>query len=131
MHPAEAAAALQVEEASLKVIWETKLAPDDKRPPYSEKTLEGQDLSCLDVAADLKLSFYLDQLTSVTCYPKDAKAMHLALKSSGIKEGDSETFELDRGDVLVRGHREADRWAVSFTSKTLDAEQRAWVKRYS
>jgi hypothetical protein len=131
MQESQALAALHVKATASHVLAEYSLPAGDKRPPYRERVLSIGEAECAGQKAEVWLSFYLEQLREVTCYPRDVSAMMASLRQRGVVETSKPDFEITRGGATVRGSAVGGRWGVTFSSKRLTREQQNWVKKYS
>jgi hypothetical protein len=131
MREADAIAALGNRNAQFHVVYETSLPRGDPRPPYTEKTIAAAGVSCVWQPSDISMSFYLAQLSEVTCYPHDAGAMVDALARAGVITNRERKFSVTRGGVAIRGSEVGGRWSVTFSSLRLTEDQRRWVAKYS
>lgn len=131
MHESDAVAVLGLQRAAFQVLHETSVPKGDPRSPYSEKTIAAAAALCAGQPSEILLSFYLDQLREVTCFPNDVRAMSAALKSRGVIDRDERTFSYERGGIVIRGNENGGRWGVTFSSQRITAAQRNWIAENS
>jgi hypothetical protein len=131
MNESTAMSALGISGTQTHVIYQLSLPKGDTRPPYSEKVISIDGAQCAGDQAQITLSFYLDQLMTVTCYPKDAEHMIHSLTAKYRVTEQSGKFSVVMNGVSIQGGVVNGRWAVTYSSKRLLAEQEAWVAKYS
>lgn len=131
MKESEVVAALGAQKTKFHVVYQTSLPKGDPRPPYSEKTISAGSVSCAGQLSEVSITFYLDQLSEITCYPSNVDALIDSLVRAGVIESKEREFDVVRGGVAVHGSQVDGRWGVTFSSKRLTAEQRSWIAKYS
>jgi hypothetical protein len=131
MDEQEVMKALGASKSAFHVVADVSLPKGDRRPPYSVKVVNADRVLCVGQLSDMSLSFYLKELHTVSCYPKDVDAMVDALIKAALISTRSREFSVVRGGVSIDSHEIDGRWCVSFVSERLSAKERRWNLRYS
>jgi hypothetical protein len=123
--------AMGVAKSAFRVVAETSLPKGDPRPPHSVRVVNADRVLCVGQLSDMSLSFYLEQLNTVVCYPKDVEAMIDALIKASLISTRGREFSVVRAGIAIDSHEIDGRWCVSFISERLSAKERRWNLRYS
>jgi len=127
----EAIAAMGAAGPAFHVVAEMSLPKGDPRPPHGVKVMNADKVLCMGQVSDISLSFYLKELHTVSCYPKDVNAMIDALIKAEVISTRGRDFSVVRDGIAIDSHEIDGRWCVSFVSERLSAKERAWNLRYS
>jgi hypothetical protein len=127
----EAMIAMGAAKSAFRVVSETALPKGDPRPPNSMKIVNADRVPCVGQLSDMSLSFYVGQLHTVVCYPKDIDAMVDALIKATLINTRGREFSVVRAGIAINSHEIDGRWCVSFVSERVSAKERRWNLRYS
>lgn len=115
-----------------EITGESKLSPQDRRPPFSIYEITIRDYSHLDFVGDLKVTFFNNRLMETRFYPLDV-------------EGYIKIFAQEEGFDLHATHGATvppfthvslatdceQRKYIGWFDNRLDTELNTWIKRYS
>ena len=131
MTESEAMQAMGAAKPAFHVVAEMSLPKGDPRPPHSVKVVNADHVMCVGQLSDMSLSFYLKELHTVSCYPKNVDAMIDALIKADVISTRGRDFSVVRAGIAIDSHEIDGRWCVSFVSERLSAKERRWNLRYS
>lgn len=108
------------------------LDPGDPRPPFSVRTLRIAGYSYLGHSGELRLQFFNDRLMRTSFFADDPTPFLRALEASlGCELGSDGELRLPPRTRIHPATDATNRPYVSWEDIQLEAEESAWIQRYS